>query len=236
MDPAAPPNAEREEPGNGGARDTIRIVADGIVFGIRSGQMVPGQHLAESDLTKRFGISRGSLREALKQLASDGIVTLSRFRGAYISALDRTGVLDLLDVLEPLCMLAARLAAENCRSDEIKAELKTISAELSRGTGSGRATYLELRHEFYDRLVAMGGNTELGRVIPLARTDLFRAQFDSVQTREQEKRHAAGYSKIAEAVAVGCPAKAERAVKKHFVGTRETLAVLPDHAFPVSPG
>ena len=230
------PNAASEEPGEGGARNTIRIVADGIVFGIRSGQMVPGQHLAESDLTKRFGISRGSLREALKQLASDGLMTLSRFRGAYIAALDRNGVRDLLDVLEPLCTLAARLAAANCRSDELKAEAKAIAADLLRGTSDGRATYLERRQAFYDLLIAMGGNTELRRVIPLARTDLFRAQFDTVLTREQQKRHAAGYSKIADAVAANDPARAGRAVRNHFAGTRETLAAVPEHTFPFNLG
>ncbi|MFM6832094.1 MAG: GntR family transcriptional regulator, partial [Novosphingobium sp.] len=96
---------------NGSQQDTIQKLADGIVYCIRSGQMVPGQHLVESDLTRRFGVSRGSLREGLKHLAADGIVTLTRFRGAYISALDRKAVHDLLDVLEPLCTLAARVAA-----------------------------------------------------------------------------------------------------------------------------
>lgn len=229
-------NTTAEEPGTSGARDTIRIVAEGIVFGIRSGQMVPGQHLAESDLTKRFGISRGSLREALKQLASDGLVTLSRFRGAYISALDRDGVRDLLDVLEPLCTLAARLAAANCRSDDLKAKPKAIAADLLRGTNDGRAMYLERRQAFYDLLIEIGGNTELRRVIPLARTDIFRAQFDTVLTREQQERHAAGYRKIADAVAASDPDKAERAVRKHFAGTRETLAALPEHTFPVIRG
>lgn len=217
-------------------RDTIQHVVDGIVFAIRSGQMVPSQHLVEGDLTRRFGISRGSLREALKQLASDGIVALSRFRGAYIASLDRKGVGDLLDVLEPLCTLAARLAAANCRDDAAKAELKAIAADLSRSSANGRADYLEKRHDFYDLLIAMGGNSELRGVIPLARTDLFRAQFDTAQNRDQRKRHASGYARIAEAVAANEPAKAERAVRKHFAGTRETLVDLPDHAFPVSPG
>jgi DNA-binding GntR family transcriptional regulator len=215
------------------AKDAIQRVTDGVIYCIRSGQMVPGQHLVESDLTRRFGVSRGSLREGLKHLMSIGIVTLSRFRGAFISSLDRKGVSDLLEVLEPLCTLAARLAAQNCRSEEDKARLLSIAAELGRDAtrGGGHAGYLANRRTFYDLLIQIGGNTELGRVIPLARTDLFRAQFDRAQSKEQHKRHANGYLKIAEAVAVNDPARVERAVRRHFAGTRETSAVIPDHAF-----
>jgi hypothetical protein len=96
-----------------GATDKVyRVISEGI----RAGMFVPGQHLLEPELTRRIGISRGSLREALKHLAAAGLITLNRYRGAYISALDRKSVLDLLDTLEPLARLAARLAAQNCNS------------------------------------------------------------------------------------------------------------------------
>lgn len=218
-------------------KDAIQCVADGIVYGIRSGQMVPGQHLVEADLTRRFGVSRGSLREGLKRLAAIGIVTLTRYRGAFISALDRKGVGDLLDVLEPLCTLAAELAAQNKPTSDAVAELQQIAQSLTRdGDGNGRATYLEMRRRFYDLLIEIGGNTELKNVIPLARTDLFRAQFDTVQTKDQRKLHAGGYGKIADAVLEGDPAKAARAVRKHFASTRKTLVELPDQAFPATLG
>ncbi len=218
--------------GNVGATDTVQKVIDGIFLAIRSGQMVPGQHLVESDLTRRFGVSRGSLREGLKQLASEGMVTLSPYRGAFIAALDRKGVHDLLDVLQPLCELAAVRAAEG-HCDRAKIEhLNAIGAELADPDETlGRAHYLELRHQFYDLLIEMGDNTELRRVIPLARTDLFRAQFDRVQSRAQHRRHADGYAKIARAVAEAAPVKARNAVRAHFAGTRKTVDDLSEAAF-----
>lgn len=228
------PEAGALQGANGGSnpKDTVQRVTDGLIYSIRSGQMVPGQHLVESDLTRHFGVSRGSLREGLKQLSSMGIVTLTRYRGAFISALDRKSVSDLLEILEPLCVLAARLAAQNCRSDEAKAELKQIATDLGRlAEAGGRAHYLENRRLFYDKLIAMGGNTELGEIIPLTRTDLFRAQFDRVQTKEHQRKHANGYLKIAESVMGNDPAKAERATRSHFASTRRTLDTLPDHAF-----
>ena len=223
-------DAETPEGVVGSAADKV---ADAIVRGIRSGAFVPGQHLVEPDLTKRLGISRGSLREALKHLAAAGIVTLNRFRGAYIASLDRKSVLDLLEVLEPLARLAARLAAEHCDSDE-KRQLILAAANATdeANRSHNRGLYLECRRQFYSALVRIGGNQELERAMPLTRTDLFRAQVEAIQSEKQRNRHASGYNRIAKAVAEGNVAGADRAVQKHFAGTRETIEELPAEAFP----
>lgn len=238
LEDAAAVEPEREDDfgESNGAPDAIQRVVAGVVQGIRVNQLVPGQHLVENDLTRRFGVSRGSLREGLKRLEADGIVTLTRYRGAYISALDQKGVRDLLDVLEPLCSLAAKLAAENSHSDAEKAKLVRLASEMGQSaTVKGRTAYIENRKAFYDQLIAMGRNAELGRVIPLGRSELFRAQFEIVQTKAQRKKHSNGYVRIAEAVAQNDPAKAVRAVHKHFAGTRATLEVLPERAFSPDP-
>ena len=219
-----------------GASDTSSAadkVAETIIRGIRAGTFVPGQHLVEPDLTRRLGISRGSLREALKHLAAAGIVTLNRFRGAYIATLDRKSVLDLLQTLEPLCRLAARLAAEKCDSpQQAEALLAAAQAVEEASRQRNRTAYLEERREFYSVLVEIGQNHELGRVIPLPRTDLFRAQIETIQTERQRQAHASGYSRIAKAVVDRDPAAAERAVQKHFASTRKTMGELPERAFP----
>lgn len=210
-------------------------VAQTITQGIRSGIFVPGQHLLEPELTRRIGISRGSLREALKHLAAAGLVTLNRYRGAYISALDKKSVLDLLDTLEPLARLAARLAAEHCSTPEQKQRMRDAATAIElAGKEGNRGRYLEMRRHFYDTMVDIGGNRELARVMPLSRTDLFRAQVERIQTEQQRQRHASGYSRIAKAIIEGDPGMAERAVKRHFDGTRKTMKDLPDHAFPAS--
>lgn len=224
---------EAAETANGDAAPSaIDIVTANISQGIRSGLFVPGQHLLEPDLTRRLGISRGSLREALKHLAAAGLVTLSRFRGAYISTLDRKSVLDLLDTLEPLARLAARLAAERCEGEEARARMRDTAAAIdAAGRGQNRGHYLHQRRHFYDTMVEIGGNQELGRVIPLSRTDLFRAQVEAIQSDAQRRRHMQGYARIARAILDRDPAGADRAVKRHFAGTRQTMAELPAEAF-----
>ncbi|MFM2371143.1 MAG: hypothetical protein RIS85_865 [Pseudomonadota bacterium] len=207
-------------------------VSEAIIRGIRSGTFVPGQHLVEPDLTRRLGISRGSLREALKHLAAEGIVTLNRFRGAYIASLDRKSVLDLLQTLEPLASLAARLAAEHCETEDQARQVISVAAEIDEANRTkNRAQYLERRRYFYSVIVDIGGNRELERAMPLTRTDLFRAQIEPIQSDKQRNRHASGYSKIARAIAERNPAAAVRAVQRHFAGTRQTIEELPGDAF-----
>jgi DNA-binding GntR family transcriptional regulator len=210
-------------------------VTEAIIQGIRSGAFVPGQHLVEPDITRRLGISRGSLREALKHLAAAGIVTLNRYRGAYIGMLDKKSVLDLLDTLEPLARLAARLAAKNCNDDAQRAKLIDAVAQIERsGTGGNRSRYLEYRRQFYDAMIDVGGNRELARTMPLSRTDLFRAQVETVQSEDQRDRHVSGYRAVADAIVANDEAAADKAISTHFNGTRQTMLELPDDAFPPS--
>src|ERR1700730_2786472 len=214
-----------------GATDKVyRVISEGI----RAGVLVPGQHLLEPELTRRIGISRGSLREALKHLAAAGLITLNRYRGAYISALDRKSVLDLLETLEPLARLAARLAAQDCNSPEKKQLMRAAANSIeAAGREGNNQRYLEQRRRFYDTMVALGGNKELARVMPLSRTDLFRAQIERMQSEHQRLRHVSGYGRIAKAIVDGDARLADVAVKNHFKGTRKTIDELPMEAFPV---
>ncbi len=233
FEPAAPDLVSGLEAGVGSAVDKI---SDTIIRGIRSGAFVPGQHLLEPDLTRRLGISRGSLREALKHLSAAGIVTLNRFRGACIAALDRKSILDLLETLEPLARLAARLAAEHCDTQEKRDSLTAATIAIEEASRSrNRADYLEQRRYFYSTLVEIGGNRELERAMPLSRTDLFRAQVETLQNEKQRQRHASGYGRIATAVLDRNPVAADRAVKRHFDGTRRTMEELAPDSFPTLP-
>ncbi len=221
-------SGRRSRHSTAGPASAVDKVSDTIIRGIRSGAFVPGQHLLEPDLTRRLGISRGSLREALKHLSAAGIVTLNRFRGAYIATLDRKSVLDLLETLEPLARLAARLAAEHCDTQEKRDAGSWLRPPPSKRPAAA-ATAPNISNSgahFYSTLVEIGGNRELERAMPLTRTDLFRAQVETVQNEKQRQRHASGYGRIAKAVLDRNAAAADRAVKRHFDGTRKTMEEL----------
>jgi DNA-binding GntR family transcriptional regulator len=86
---------------------------------IVEGNLSDGARIPERQLCELFGISRTPLREALKVLASEGLIELLPNRGARVRALSPQDILELFDVMAGLESLAGRLACENITESEI---------------------------------------------------------------------------------------------------------------------
>jgi DNA-binding GntR family transcriptional regulator len=203
-------------------------VVEAIVRGLRAGVYVPGQRLIEADLTRDLSVSRGPVREALKRLAAEGVISLTRHRGAYIHALSREEVNDSLVVLEVLTGLMARLAATRIGTGENEAKMRKALGSLL------GAAFLEERRRFYDTLIEIGGNHQLRRILPLMQIHLLRMQFQSYATPHDRDEQFAEYTAISKAVLAGDPAKAERVTRAHIRRTAIRLNRLPDEAFGAS--
>jgi DNA-binding GntR family transcriptional regulator len=210
-------------------------VVEAIVRGLRAGVYVPGQRLIEADLTRDLSVSRGPVREALKRLAAEGVISLTRHRGAYIHALSREEVNDSLVVLEVLTGLMARLAATRIGTGENEAKMrKALDSLLAFRASGGGAAFLEERRRFYDTLIEIGGNHQLRRILPLMQIHLLRMQFQSYATPHDRDEQFAEYTAISKAVLAGDPAKAERVTRAHIRRTAIRLNRLPDEAFGAS--
>jgi DNA-binding GntR family transcriptional regulator len=208
-------------------------VVDTIVQGIRSGRYVPGQKLIEADLTHDLRVSRGPVREALKRLAAEGIVMLTRHRGAYIRALSRSEADETLVVLEVLTGLMARLAAETVNAGD-HAERIRKAYEWLGVYKNGQATgneYIEKRRHFYDTLAEIGGNEQLERIMPTMQIHLLRLQLQPYLTQQSRDEQLRDYAEITEAVLAGKPQQAERAMRRHIRRARARYRRLPDDAF-----
>jgi len=204
-------------------------IAEQIRAGVRNGQLVPGQHLIEADLTRQLGVSRSSLREALRHLHGDGIIAMHRYRGTHICRLSRKEAEDLLEVLEQLVRLAARRAAG---SPGNKRHLGRIAAELGATDRSrDQASLIAMRRAFYDALFDLAGSDELPRVTPMCRADLFRVQILPYQGDPRLSGAAGHYRQIAQAVLDNDAAAAETSVGAMFSATRALLQSLPAQAF-----
>ena len=80
---------------------------------IISGRISPGERLLEADVAALFSVSRVPVREAIRHLESEGLVTLAHHRGATVSAPSVRAGLELLQIRRTLEGLAAGLAADN---------------------------------------------------------------------------------------------------------------------------
>lgn len=203
-------------------RSTPDRVADAISKGILTRRFTVGQRLIEADLTRDLGVSRSTVREALRILAASGVVDLMPHRGAVIRSLTREDATSLMGVLEVLSGLAARLAAANIHRNGNAARFQAAAQRLiGKNTPEALDRVLDERANYYKVMFEIADSTELERVLPQARAHLFRAQFYHSLTTADLKAMVAEYRAITAAILEGDQAKAEKRMRQHLQKTGE---------------
>ncbi|MEM7545640.1 MAG: GntR family transcriptional regulator [Pseudomonadota bacterium] len=97
-----------------------RDLHERILAAIDSGELAPGTRLLETDLAARFGVSRTPVREALRRLETQGVITHEPRKGAVVATLDYDQLGELYAVREVMEGLAARLAARHASEAEVQ--------------------------------------------------------------------------------------------------------------------
>jgi len=118
--------------------------------------MAPGSWIDEKALTAEWGISRTPLREALKVLAAEGLVTMKLRRGAYVTEVSEQDLSDVFHLLALLESDAAAIVAEHA-SDGQMAELAALHQRLE-ATVSDRDAFFAANEAFHMRLLEVAGN------------------------------------------------------------------------------
>jgi DNA-binding GntR family transcriptional regulator len=122
-------------------------------------ELEPGSWIDELKIAEDYGISRTPLREALKVLAAEGLVTMKVRRGAYVTEVNEKDMMDIYHLLGLLESDAAGVVA--ARADDAQlAELQAIHEELevaARGTPD-RERFFEINERFHVRLLEIADN------------------------------------------------------------------------------
>jgi DNA-binding GntR family transcriptional regulator len=125
---------------------------------IVEGELEPAQHIPERELCEQFGVSRTPLREALKALASEGLVTLLPNRGAIVAALGLKEVEDVVKVVDALEGMSALAACERVTERELEA-LEAMQHEMERRYRVGDLmSYFKLNQAVHERIVELADN------------------------------------------------------------------------------
>jgi DNA-binding GntR family transcriptional regulator len=119
-------------------------------------ELEPGSWIDELKLAEEYGISRTPLREALKVLAAEGLVTMKVRRGAYVTEVSEKDLADVYHLLALLESDAAGVVAER-GSDVQLAELQSLHEELEAAAGE-RERFFALNEQFHMRLLEMADN------------------------------------------------------------------------------
>jgi DNA-binding GntR family transcriptional regulator len=206
-------------------------VARQIVRRLYSGRYVAGQRLIEADLTREFKVSRGSLREALRRLAAEGVVSITKHYGACIRSFTKSEVLDVVRVFETLLVLAvqqgAARAAAGASTDEISRQLDLL------GKVTPDSDYFDLvqrQNGMYRALVEMSGNREIARTIPALNMHFIRNPYRAFSPRLAAAR-LNELRAIRDAICAGNTYAAAAAARDHVENAAAELERLPADAF-----
>ncbi len=140
-----------------------RTVKDQLVHVLRDeiirGDLRPGQYLRQEDLAERFEVSTMPVREALRDLEADGLVTIYPHRGAVVKALSPADLEDIYDMRAVLEAMATRLAIPHL-PEKTLSELASTLDDLD-GHLKDVLTAVELNHRFHSTLYAASGRAHL---------------------------------------------------------------------------
>lgn len=128
---------------------------------IVKGELQSGQKLTEPELAEKLGISRTPIREAFRQLESEGFLTVIPRRGAVVSSITRKEIEDFYEIKSLLEGYAARVAAERITKKDID-KLKKINEQLEVLTeGDDVEAFFRKNNEFHNTFIALCGNEKL---------------------------------------------------------------------------
>lgn len=140
-------------------------VVDRLRALILSRAVRPGERLVQSELAEQLGVSRTPIREALHKLESDGLVTLSRHRGASVADLSLSELEGIYGVRIALEGYGAFLAAQNITDEELE-RLEKLLREMKGVFEQGdRWRLLEINRQFYAQLYAIADRPRLYELI-----------------------------------------------------------------------
>ena len=180
-----------------------------LMESIRAGEFRPGQRLREVDLATRLKVSRTPVREAIRRLASDGLVEMAPGRGVMIIELSRRQVRELYFLRGTLEGAAARLAAQHASETEIASFRQTL-AEIA-NAGEDPKLAARLNRDFHRQIHDAAHNRYLARALTqladslallpgttfeaAGRFDLAHiehaAMVDAIERRDQDRAEAA---------------------------------------------
>jgi DNA-binding GntR family transcriptional regulator len=185
-------------------------------------ELEPGSWIDEMKIADEYGISRTPLREALKVLAAEGLVTMKVRRGAYVTEVSDKDLSDVYHLLSLLESDAAGIVAARASDAQI-AELQTLHKQLEAAAGH-RDKFFALNERFHMRLLEIAGNrwrdqmvADLRKVMKLNRQN---SLLKSGRVQEALKEHRA----IMEALSRRDAKGAVKKMQEHFSNGLEAAA------------
>jgi len=197
-------------------RPLYEEVADQLRSRIFAHELTPGTWIDEQSLAKEFGISRTPLREAIKVLAAEGLITMKLRRGAYVTEVNRGDLEQIFTILSLLEGEAAKEAAVKANERDLN-ELDDMHLRLEKAAADRNLEqFFEINVRFHERIIAIANNPWMSGVIADLRKVLKLQRKDSLSRTGRMQSSLAEHREILKALLKRDPRTAEQAMRTHL--------------------
>jgi GntR family transcriptional regulator of vanillate catabolism len=209
---------------NGDSRLRREVAYERIKDALQHAGLNPGEPLSELQLSRMLGISRTPIREALQQLAQEGLVQY--VPGRMVTVASRT-VKDMVDVIHMRSLLEpelARLVAEAANQEHIEILQDSIRRMEEALDHDDYSSWSKADMVFHDTMSRACPNPLLGETVVLMRNRVHHiANTDSKHNPARLKACTAEHRRVVEAIANHAPKEAEAAMREHLAILRESM-------------
>lgn len=180
----------------------------------------------EIDLAEKMNVSRTPIREAIRELAEDGLVTIEPRHGAYVSNISTKDMLDVFEVREDLEGLAAYLAASRV-TEEQKIELGKLARYYELAIEKGdKSEIVEFDENFHNYIVKCSANKTLAQMVNQVQELSLRFRYIYYDDPDTYASMIGDHRRIMEAVVSGDPDKAREEADRHVKDLKKFIVDL----------
>jgi DNA-binding GntR family transcriptional regulator len=197
-------------------RPLYEDVAERLREQIFAHELAPGSWLDEQSLALAFGISRTPMREAIKVLASEGLVTTKMNKGAYVTEVERRDLEQIFTVLSLLEGEAAKETALRATEAELT-QLDDLHHRLEKAAADrDLEQFFEINVRFHEKIQQIAANPWMNGVINDLRKVLKLQRRDSLSRSGRLLSSLVEHREILQAILKRDPLAAEAAMRKHL--------------------
>lgn len=200
--------------------DELTELLRGLITG---GELAPGEKIPEQRLCERFGVSRTPLREALKVLASEGIVTLRPNRGAVVSALTLKELDEVFPVMGALEALSGEIACRHITDEEVAAIQSLHETMVGHWRAGELQPYFRLNQQIHEAILDATRNETLKSLYRSLAGRLLTARYIANMSAKRWAEAVAEHEAILQCLSSRDGDKLADILKRHLANKLETV-------------
>ena len=200
------------------------VVFNTLRQAILTGELKPGERLMEIHLANKLGVSRTPIREAIRKLELEGLVTMIPRRGAEVAQITGKSLQDVLEVRRSLDALCAELACERISAAEIAA-LEAACKEFEEATYTRDARVIAAADvALHDIIIKATNNNRLVQLVNNLAEQMYRYRFEYIKDYSMHGRLVEEHRVIFEAIRKKDKVTAAAAAVTHIDNQMESIA------------